>query len=353
MAEAAWTGLDVGGAHLKVAQVDRDERVTAALQVPCALWQGLDRLDAALATALRDVAPTGAVAVTMTGELVDLFPDRATGVRHLVDHLLPLGGSSGLLRFWAGRDGFVDSATASARPLDVASANWLATATLAARRVPDTLLIDIGSTTSDVLVLAGGEVRARGWSDRERLVAEELVYTGATRTPLMALAREVPFLGERVPLTAEYFATTADVWRVMGFLPDDADQHPAADGAPKTAEASARRLARMVGADLDEAPPAAWTALARVFAREQEALLLRAVERQLSRGLLLSDDAPLVGVGCGSFIVCRLADRLGRPYRDFADLIDAATPEAAAEASRCAPAVAVALLALEDDERRG
>jgi uncharacterized hydantoinase/oxoprolinase family protein len=53
MVEAAWTGLDVGGAHLKVAQVGRDGRVTAALQVPCALWQGLDRLDAALDAAFR------------------------------------------------------------------------------------------------------------------------------------------------------------------------------------------------------------------------------------------------------------------------------------------------------------
>lgn len=352
MAEAAWTGLDVGGAHLKVAQVGRDGRVTAALQVPCALWRGLDRLDAALAEVLRDLAPLGAVAVTMTGELVDLFPDRATGVRRLVDHLRPLEGSAGLLRFWAGRDGFVVAAVAYARPLEVASANWLATAKLIARRVPDALLIDIGSTTSDILVLANGEVRARGWSDRERLAAEELVYTGATRTPLMALAREAPFQGERVPLTAEHFATAADVWRVLGLLPDDADQHPAADDGPKTAEASARRLARMVGADLDEPPSAAWTGLARVFAREQETLLLRAVERQLSRGLL-GDDAPLVGVGCGSFIVRRLAARLERPYRDFADLIDAATPAAAAEVSRCAPAVAVALLALEGDGRPG
>jgi uncharacterized hydantoinase/oxoprolinase family protein len=143
---------------------------------------------------------------------------------------------------------------------------------------------------------------------------------------------------------AEHFATTADVWRILSLLPDDADQHPAADGGPKTPEASARRLARMVGADLGDAPAAAWNGLARFLAREQEAQLLRAVERQLSRGLL-GEPAPLVGVGSGSFIVRRLADQLGCPYRDFAGLVKA-TPEATAEVSRCAPAVAVALLAL-------
>lgn len=342
MAEAAWTGLDVGGAHLKVAQVDRAGRVTAARQLPCPLWRGLDRLDEALAAALRDLPPAHAVAVTMTGELVDLFPDRATGVRRLVERLAPLGGPVGP-RFWAGRAGFLDAAAASSHPHDVASANWLATATYAARRVPDALLLDIGSTTSDVLVLAGGEPRPRAWTDRERLAAEELVYTGATRTPVMVLASEAPFLGERVPLMAEHFATTADVWRTLGLLPDDADQHPAADDGPKTPDASARRLARMVGADLADAPPAAWTGLARALAREQEARLLHAIERQLSRNLL-DDGAPLIGVGTGSFIVGRLATALSRSYRDFAGLVGA-TPEAATEVSRCAPAVAVALLA--------
>ena len=83
MVELAWTGLDVGGAHLKAARVGGDGRVEVALQVPCALWQGLDRLERALAEVLDAVGPVGAVAVTMTGELADLFADRADGVRQI------------------------------------------------------------------------------------------------------------------------------------------------------------------------------------------------------------------------------------------------------------------------------
>jgi activator of 2-hydroxyglutaryl-CoA dehydratase len=52
----------------------------------------------------------------------------------------------------------------------------------------------------------------------------------------------------------------------------------------------------------------------------------------------------VIGAGCGRFIARRLAERLGRPYLDFGDLLDAA-PEARDMAARCAPAVAVALLA--------
>jgi hypothetical protein len=52
----------------------------------------------------------------------------------------------------------------------------------------------------------------------------------------------------------------------------------------------------------------------------------------------------VVGAGCGRFVARRLAERLGRLYLDFGDLIDTA-PGLCEMAARCAPAVAVALLA--------
>ena len=55
-------------------------------------------------------------------------------------------------------------------------------------------------------------------------------------------------------------------------------------------------------------------------------------------------DAPVIGAGCGRFIAKDLAERLGRPYYDFAELIDCA-PDARDMAATCAPAVAVGLLA--------
>ncbi|HEX6010811.1 MAG TPA: hydantoinase/oxoprolinase family protein [Geminicoccaceae bacterium] len=338
------TGLDVGGAHLKAAQVAPSGRVVSAVQVPCPLWQGLDRLELALAQAAGQLAPVRRLAVTMTGELADLFPDRATGVWRIVEATgAALPGAEP--RVWAGRRGFVAAADAPGLALDIASANWLASATLVARRLGDALFVDLGSTTTDILLLAGGEVRADGITDRERLATGELVYTGLTRTPVMALAPEAPFAGRRVALMNELFATTADLHRVLGWLPEDADQHPAADGGPKTATGSARRLARMVGTDLADGGPADWRRLAGWLARAQLRRIEDAVALQLSRGLI-PEDAPLVGAGCGRFLLEPLARGLGRPHRDFADLIEA-EPGAAAWAATCAPAVAVALLVAE------
>ena len=129
--------------------------------------------------------------VTMTGELVDLFADRSEGVGRLIDSMLAhYPGRQ--LRFYGGGVGFLAPAEAKAQPLRVASANWHATGRYLAERGETGLLVDIGSTTTDILPIVGGAVRCEGFSDEARMVLDELVYTGVTRTPVMVLARNRP-----------------------------------------------------------------------------------------------------------------------------------------------------------------
>src|SRR3954468_13654218 len=81
-------GWDIGGAHLKVAAADGNGKVVRVLCLPCPLWQGLDRLDSAIAHALSRM-PAGAMhAVTMTGELSDVFRNRAHGVKSIIARFL-------------------------------------------------------------------------------------------------------------------------------------------------------------------------------------------------------------------------------------------------------------------------
>jgi len=96
-------GLDVGGAHLKVALVEAD-RTVAVSQFPCPLWQGIDKLDAALSAAQPLLSRADHFGVTMTGELSDLFSDRKSGVETLVSRIDRELGSRA--RFWMGQRGF-------------------------------------------------------------------------------------------------------------------------------------------------------------------------------------------------------------------------------------------------------
>ena len=334
-------GWDLGGANVKLASIE-DGRVASVAQIPCPIIPERRKFDAAIEAALPLIALPASHAVTMTGELSDVFGDRAEGVAYLVDLMVRTVGAQPL-SIYAGEAGFLASEDAKRHTLEVASANWHATASLVARRHADGLLVDVGTTTTDLIPIKAGKVAARGATDAERLTEGELLYTGVVRTPVMAVAHSAPFRGRVQRIAAERFATMADVWRLAGDLPDDADPYPAADQRGKSPAESAGRLARMLGRDASEAELAEWIALARYFADCQLAEIEHTA-RNLAERDALSPDAPVIGAGCGRFIARRLAERLGRRYLDFGDLIDA-PPETREMAARCAPAVAVALLA--------
>ena len=347
MATEPVIGWDLGGAHLKAARLEAPGAVERVVQVPCPLWQGLHHLDAAFRQVLPVLGLARLHAATMTGEMVDLFPDRGAGVSRLVTALQQrLPPPDRAVWFYAGADGFVDAARAVAVAPRVASANWQASAALVAACLPAALFVDIGSTTTDLAVVQGGRVHARGRGDAERLSAGELVYTGVVRTPVMALADRVPFAGERVPVVPELFATAADVYRLTGQLPETADQHPAADGGEKSVAGSARRLARMIGRDAAAAPLAAWVGLAAWLARAQARRIEDAWERLVSREGL-APDAPVVVAGVGRFVAAELGRRQGRPCIEFGSLVPGREAERNG-ATDCAPAVAVAWLAQRD-----
>ncbi len=349
-------GWDIGGAHLKAAWLDAGGRLEKVIQLPCPLWQGMDRLQTACDAVLAELPdrPTRH-AVTMTGEMADLFQDRAAGVLAIVafmrDHLARHRRDDEL-RIFAGSSGFVQAdevrAGAGGNTELIASANWLATALRCARSRAEGILVDIGSTTTDLIPFSNSRVDAVGASDRERLARGELVYVGIIRTPLMALARWVPFAGAWRGTMNEFFATTADVFRVVGKLDEASDTQPAADGGPKTPEASARRLLRMVAEDFPGSDMNDIRNLALWYRQRLLESIANGLSLCLARGKVPAD-APLVGAGVGRWLVADLAARCQRPYRSVDDLLCAGneTPALRARAADCAPAVAVAQLLLE------
>jgi len=208
--------------------------------------------------------------------------------------------------------------------------------------VSDALMLDIGSTTSDIVAVREGAVCAGAWDDFGRLASGELLYTGVVRTPLMALADRVPVDGRLTGTMAELFATSGDVYRLRGELSAAADCADTADGRSRSSADSAARLARMVGRDAASAAPRVWADLADWYAERQLRLIVaRCVERVAAAGL--STNASVVGLGAGAFLARRVAARLARRYIGFAEVC-AVDPRFAEQIEICAPAYAVARL---------
>jgi probable H4MPT-linked C1 transfer pathway protein len=337
----ATVGWDVGGAHLKAALVSATGEVLQVCQVACPLWRGIAELERALAEVLSQLESVPERhAVTMTGELVDIFPNRRAGVlqiaQFMAEHL------NGELLFYSAKQGFVDSSNVSFYADSIASANWHASASLIAKSIKQAVLLDIGSTTSDLILINDGLVASQGFSDAERMRFDELVYAGVVRTPLMALCQKVKFDGFLVNVAAEHFATTADVYGLTGELALEDDMTGTADGAGKTELESARRLARMVGHDVEDFEVSTWKALAFEFRNAQ----LMRLQEAFSHLVHVNQYMPLVGAGVGRFLVRALAAQINKPYLDVESLLNTSN-ETTHWASVCLPAVAVASLSID------
>ena len=311
----AFMGWDIGGAHLKAALLDDSGEVLQVLQLPCKLWLGLDQLAIVINNTLQafKIAPSAAShAVTMTGELVDLFANRHEGVMAISTLVTKLLGKDTL--FYAAPSvsdtgGFVALARVSALTPHIASSNWHASASALAMQANDALFIDIGSTTTDIIAIKAGKVSSLNLSDAARMADDSLVYTGVVRTPVMALAQKLPFEGAQINLAAEYFATMADVYRLTGELLPHHDMSDTADGKGKTALESAQRLARMIGHDVESKPIETWKSLANTCKTLQM--------NQIKHALLkhLKPNMSIIGAGAGNFLVQQIAHELKQAYQ--------------------------------------
>ncbi len=337
-------GWDIGGAHVKVAVI-QEHKIIAVYQAPCPLWQGLDKLEFAVQTLLAKLPLeiNQRHALTMTGELVDLFANRHDGVQQIIHTMTRLLVSDNV-QIFCGKYGLLSMSAIDETHYDaIASANWLASATLAAKHFPDGLFVDMGSTTTDILLCENGHVAAQGFSDYQRLISGELIYSGIVRTPVMAVVQSVLDNEKNVGIMAEHFATMSDVYRLTGELSEHHDQAPTADGAAKMIAASAQRLSRMVGDDFTVAELARWQAVAKDVREQQKQRIQQSCALQLARHTSM-EKMTVCGAGIGRFLVQEIAANLTCSYVDFSTLFAANSAELEFSPADCAPAVAVAYL---------
>src|SRR4051812_22333736 len=305
----ATLAVDIGGANTKAAWLHGTSLRTVSR--PFEVWRDREALTAVLREVAAEAAEADAVAITMTAELSDAFRTKREGVAFVLAAAEEALGDRPLSVLTTAGE-LVPMGEARARPWDVAAANWVATALAVADAYPDALLIDVGSTTADIVPIAAGRVAARGHNDLERLRAGELVYTGVLRTNLAAIAPRVPVRGGWCPVASEYFAISADVHLVLGRLAPEGYDCPTPDGRPATVAFARERIARLVCADVEQLDDGEIDAIAAFLHDEQ----VRQIEAAARRGRDLPPAAPVVAVGSGAHLAREVAARLGRVVAD-------------------------------------
>lgn len=333
--------FDIGGANIKAADSEAH-----AFSVPFALWRTPEELSGALRGVLLRLLPADVLAVTMTGELCDSFETKDDGVRHILGSTLDAlaaacGSDTPPPAFvWTTEGTWVRVEKDAPPPSTAAAANWLALALFACRYAGEdpALLVDVGSTTTDIVPLRGGAPTPAGRSDTSRLQARELVYTGVTRTPIGMLRRRLPYRGELCPVAAELFATTLDAYVLLEDLPEALTCTDTADGRPADRKHARERLARMVCADRTTFSEEDALTAARAVRSTQEQLVEEALDDVIAR--LGARPSTVVVSGTGEFLVRELAASVSSRVISLAD-------ELGPDRSAAACAVALAELTRE------
>jgi len=327
-------GWDVGGVNLKIAVV-RDGLVSHVRARPFEI----QRTPAHLVEALRAEAAAAGLragtphAVTMTAELSQLFRTKREGVCFVLDALAAAFPNDAIWVYTV--DGrFVSPDAARRDPLLVAASNWHATASIVAELWRDATLVDIGSTTTDIIPVSSGAVTATGHTDADRLSSGELLYLGAVRTPVEAIVHEVPFRDAMAGVSAEAFALSGDVHVWNGDLAAGDYCTGTPDGRPVEHEFTRERLARIICADREMLDDPAIDRIAAHVADAQVARTAAALARVRAHG---PADAPVITAGIGAFIGKRAAARLAAPCASLSARLGL-------DAAAAAPASAVALL---------
>ena len=327
-------GWDIGGVNTKIALV-ADGRVLAACARPFELQRAPDALVPLLVAlaAQTGIGPDCSHAVTMTAELSQMFRTKREGVAFVLD-AVERAFPHDDIRIFAADGRFLSPSDARRDPLAVAAANWAATARSIAARHRDALLIDVGTTTADIVPIVDGRVAAHGWTDPDRLASGELVYTGALRTPVEAIVSEVPYGDGRASVSAEGFALAGDahVWR--GSLGPGDYTVATPDGRPPTPEFCGERLARVICADSELIDRGSISRIADSIAAAQVERIAGAIDKVVARHRSLST---AIVTGLGAFLAEAAAAAAGLTVVRLAD-------ERGPAASQHAPAASVALL---------
>lgn len=333
---ATWLAIDVGGANIKAADGQGYWQ-----SYPFPLWTDYKRLSHQLRSMLSEAPEADHLLLTMTGELADCFESKSAGVQFILEAFGQAAGNRHTRVYLA--DGrLVSLKVAQSLPLLAAASNWHALAAFAGRYAPQGagLLVDMGSTTCDLIPLLDGKPIAQGKTDTSRLLSGELVYTGLIRTPVCAVVHQVPYRGQMCPVAAELFATTADVHLLREVFPEDATYLHTADHKPLTKANSRLRMARVIAADAEEFNHRDAVVMAEYIAAEQQRQIVEALQKVVGA----MPEKPTTIVVSGQAEVLAIAAIEGAGLKG--QLVSLKS-KIGAGLSRVAPAHALAVLARE------
>lgn len=216
--------------------------------------------------------------VTITAECADCFGDKCEGINFILDALEKKFKCEILVLSNSLSFKMLSVEDARKFPYDVASSNFIASGLYFGKKEKNGVLIDIGSTTTDMIPVRNGKIYSKT-TDLERLQNNNLIYTGVLRTNTAAIVNKVYVDGKKTKISSELFSITADVYSIIGDITEKDYSCETPDGKGKNVVECRKRLARIVCSDLNELSDKNINEIAEYIKKEQIKQIIKSLNK--------------------------------------------------------------------------
>ena len=303
MISKKFIGWDIGGAHTKISIIDSKKVKTRVFNIE--LWrnEGLITLEKIINN--RDIIPTNTShCITLSAEMCDIFSYRTKGI----NILLSLFKKNALNTYVYTNNG-IKKMSRLRNVKSAASMNWLATAEFVSKFVDDIIIIDIGSTTTDFIVIKNKIIINKRVDDFTGMKNNELLYLGCLRTPIYAVTEEIKDLKNIYKIIPENFSSLADIYQILNIVDIKNDYSRRLDGRSKTLLNSYKRISRSFGFDYTKNHKNLVDKLCKKIMRIHVDKLYASLEKIIKKNSFKNNNVKIASIGIGSQITKNMINR--------------------------------------------
>lgn len=312
--KTVYIGWDIGGANTKVSIMEPNFSSSYIYQ--CHLWESLNLLKELIRNTQKKYKQHFNIIniITMSGEMSDVFSSRHEGV---IKILKLFKNSVGESYTFSSKKPFFNKLKKTTKATSMQSMNWLATAMFLETKVTNAIAIDIGSTTTDIIIIKNGKCKNKNFNDFSRLSTSELIYTGVLRTPVYAITNQVTIKKTKYNVIPENFANMSDVYRILSKINPKKNHSETCDHRGKTHKNSLERLSRALGFDYLPQYKDSLKRFSEKLKLIQMDLLTKKILKFKKKYFTKKDSVSLIGIGIGKFLIKEFCDMNNIHYKDF------------------------------------
>ena len=303
-----YIGWDIGGSNTKISIIKSNRANSEVHEIE--LWHddGLSKLKKLVSDFGINQSDTYH-GITLSGEMCDIFPSRENGINTILSFFKKFSSntyiysSSGFLKLHKIRE-----------YKKVASMNWYSVGELISKKIDNCIIIDMGSTTTDFIMIKNNTIINKRVDDFTGLNNDELLYTGFLRSPIYALTDKVRVNMMSSKVIPENFSTMADVYQILKILDIKYDYTSRADRRSKTLLNSYKRVSRSFGFDFKQNHKKIIDKLCREIMHIHMAKIYRSLRIIIKKNSYKNNNVKIIGTGIGITLIKKMINKYNLSY---------------------------------------